>query len=234
MANSIFSRTDFLPSPHRYAFWCEFDNEESPNPFTGTALSSGTIAVTTDEEYGVATLSGAATTDNSGYQLQSDMEAFAIVTGKEAGITCRVKLSDGTQDELFVGASITDTTMLDGTGTLAGGMTMTDSFGFYKPDGSTLTYGTIRRDSVQLATGGVAVDFTSYKILDIKVQPSGTTAGSGKITFYVDGVMLGSLDSTTLPYSGEEILALALAFVTGDNTGTKTCKPDYIGAFIER
>lgn len=233
MANSIFSRTDFIPSPHRYAFWCDFDNEESTGQFTGTALNSGTTALTTDEEYGVLILSGAGTTDNSGYQFQSDMEAFAIVTGKKAGITCRVKLSDGAQDEVFVGASITDTTVLDGAGTLAAGLTPTDCIGIYKPDGATTTYGVVRRDSVQLSTGAVAIDFTSYVVLDIDITPS-AVAGYGKIEFYANGSLLGAIDSGTLPYSGEEILALTKAFVTGDNTGTKTCKIDYIGAFIER
>lgn len=229
--------------PLYYAFIEEFGDEyaltsnqpvAASSPWVGTALNSGTFAQATDESFAVAVLSGAATTDNSGTQIQGDMETFALVLGKETRFKTRLKLSDGTEDEVFAGLAITDTTLCDGTGTLAGGLTHTDSVGIYKPDGGTNVYGVIRRDSVQLSTDLGAFTMTDYNRFEVVVQMDATTAGKGYALFYVNGVLKGRLDSTTMPYSAEEILTPSLAFNSGNNTGTKTCTVDYIAARQQR
>lgn len=203
------------------------------SPYVGTALAVGTFAQTTDEKFGVAVFSGAATTDNSGVQIQRDMETFSITASKYLQFMTKLKLSDGTQDEFFAGLGITDTTFLDGTGTLAGGLTHTDSVGFYKPDGESNVYGVMRRDSVTLATGAYAITGTSYNVFSFEVRPS-ATAGTAKVLFMVNGVVIGDLDSTTAPQEAEEILTPTLAFVTGDASGTKTMTVDYYRCRQER
>ena len=205
------------------------------SPWVGTALSSGTFAMSTDAKGGVCVLSGAGTTDNSGAQIQQDMEVWSLEAGKEVWFTARLKASDATQSEVFVGLAITDTTLLDATGTLAAGMTHSDSVGFYKPDGETNWYGVVRRDSVQANTGaiGTSADDT-YILLEARVVMDPTTAGKGRVTYFVNGAEVGRIDSTTLPYDSEEFLALSVAMNSGDNSGTKTVTVDFIGAAQQR
>src|SRR4051812_42138185 len=108
---------NFPAGPDSYVRWVDFDSEDDESLFTKTALSSGTGAVTVDEKFGVYRQSGAATTDNSGSQVQFDMETVSLNAGKRVRVMIRgAKCSDGTQDEFFCGLAITDTTLLDGTG----------------------------------------------------------------------------------------------------------------------
>jgi len=223
---------NFPRAPKVYEFFRDFDMEQEVDSFTGTALSSGTAAVTRDERFGVLRLSGAATTDNSGYQIQADQEAFSLKAGDIAKVVWRCVCSDGTQDEVFAGVSITDTTILDGTGTLAAGLTPTDCVGLYKPDGATNWYVVLRRDSVQISSGPIAVDPTAYVDLAIQIEMDAVTAGKAKIMAWVNGTFVGSLDTTTFPYDSEEILTPSFAFVTGDASGTKTCDVDLVAAQI--
>lgn len=234
---------NFPNGPDWYTFFEEFDNEyaltsslpvSASSPWVGSALSSGTYAMSTDEKFGVAVLSGAATTDNSGAQIQVDMEAFSLVAGKMVDFICRAKLSDGTEDELFMGLGITDTTFLDGTGTLAGGLTHTDSIGFYKPDGETNIYGVVRRDSVNAVTGAIPLTGTSYNVFAFRVIMDPVTNGTGTVVFYLNGSEVGRLTSANMPYDSEEILTPTIAFVSGNSTGTKTATVDYVGVRQER
>lgn len=210
------------------------------SPWIGTALNSGTFAQTdaVNEAPGVATLSGAATTDDSGVQIQQDTEWICLNAGKWTCFTTRVKLSDGTQDELFAGIALTDTTLIDGAGTMAAGLTHTDSIAFYKPDGEATIYGIIRRDSTSGAashavTGAISATLTDWAVLSFVVQMD-TTAGSGTVIFYINGTEVGRLSSSTMPYAAEEPLAISLATLSGVNTGTKTCKVDFVGVMQER
>lgn len=226
---------NFPLGPDWAEFFCDFFTEEDETLFTKTALNSGTGAVTVDEKHGVYRQSGATTTDNSGSQIQLDMEGFSLVAGKETQFFAHgARCSDGTQDEFFCGLAITDTTLCDGTGTLAGGLTHTDSIGLYKPDGESNVYGVVRRDSVQLATGAYAIDATEFNTFAFKVTMDPNTAGKGVVAFYVNGEYIGQINSDTLPYDSEEILTPSLAFNTGNDTGTKTCDWDYVGARQER
>jgi hypothetical protein len=236
---------NFPLGPDWFVFWDDFNDEyaltsnepvAASSPWVGTALSSGTTAFSTDEKFGVMVLSGAATTDNSGSQVQGDMETISFNAGKKVRFLARLKLSDGTEDEVYAGLGISDTTFLDGTGTLAGGLTHTDSVGFYKPDGSTDIFFVVRRDSINSTIGPFSsrIVAATYAVLAFEVEMDPTVAGRGVARAYIDGVSLGSLNSDTFPYDTEEILTPTLAFVSGNATGTKTCTVDYAGAAQER
>jgi hypothetical protein len=215
----------------------DFDNENDIDAFTTTALNSGTGAVTVDRKFGVYRMSGAATTDNSGFQMQMDMEAFSLVAGKKTRFETKVQCTDMTESEILAGLIITDTTLIDAGGTFAAAdLTHSDGVGWYKPDGQTTWYAYIIRDSVIVASSGpftgVAND-TDLR-LGIEVRMDANTAGKGKALFYMQGQQMCGLDSTTMPYDSEEILTPSAAFNTGDNVGTKTCDWDYIRAAQER
>jgi len=220
-----------------YVFNRDFDNEQDIDAFTGTALNSGTGAVTVDQKFGVYRMSGAATTDNSGYQIQGDMETFSLTAGKRTLFETKLRYSDATESEVLAGLCITDTTLIDAGGTFAtADLTFSDGIGFYKPDGQTTYYCFIIRDSVMVASSG---PFTGPAAstdvrLGIEVRMDPNTAGKGKALFYMDGQLVCGLDSTTMPYESEEILTPSVAFNTGDNLGTKTCDVDYVRAAQER
>ena len=247
MAQTYFpARWESFPAgPDFYEFWEDFDDEyalssnlpvATSSPWVGTALNTGTFAQTTDEKFGVAVFSGAGTTDNSGAQIQGDMEDVSLVTSKTTRFLVRFKLSDSTQSEFFAGLGITDTTFLDGTGTLAAGLTHTDSVGFYKPDGEQNVYLVVRRDSVNVAAQSVtAISDATYVVLGFEVAMS-STAGTGTVRVSVDGNWVASAGtfSTVMPYDTEEVLTPTISFLSGDATGTKTATVDYIGVLQER
>ena len=234
----------FPQPPDWYTKWEDFDDEytltAAASPWIGTALASGTGVMTADEQYGVLTLSGNATSDNSGYQLQADMENFALVTGKRSRFAARFKLSDATNSHFFVGASITDTTICDGADGIAG-LTPTDCVGFYKADDAATIAIVVKRDSAVVCNSTLATlsDDTYYWVM-FEVEMT-DTAGKGNVSAWVfngtTGALIatsGPISSTTLPYSTEEILAPAVALVSGNATGTKTASVDCIGWQVQR
>lgn len=249
--NSSPTRWKQFPLPPRcYEFWEDFDDElaltsnepvAASSGWIGTALSSGTTAFSTDAENGVVVLSGAATTDNTGSQLQRDMEFAALLTGKTTRVMIRAKLSDFTNSHAFAGLSITDTTVLDGADAIAG-LTPTDCIGFFKPDDAATIYMVAKRDSVAVANTAVAsLSDDTYYWFVFEVQMDASTAGKGTIQAWVFNsltlLMLGQtgpVNAVNLPYSGEEILTPTLALVSGNATGTKTMTVDSFGLLQER
>lgn len=202
------------------------------SPYNGTALASGTFAQTTAATGGVAVFSGAATTDNSGVQIQRDVSSASLVAAKESHFQCRMKSSDGTQDEWLAGICVADTTLLDGTGTLANlPSNFSYGVGFYKPDGAADVYGFIVRNSVLVySTPAYTLTApTSYNHFYWVIAMDATTAGTGDAFFYVNGTLIniGSKTVTTMPYESEVVMAPAIAFNSGDASGTHTATFDY-------
>lgn len=230
----------FPQGPATFYQWEDFENEyttslvAASSPWVGAAISSGTFAQTTDEQFGIGVFSAASTTDNSGYQIQRDMETVADQKGRKLRYMARFKLSDVTESELFLGFAIT-TTILDGSGTLAAGITATDAIGLYKPDGEANIYMVNRWNSAQAVSGALnrtALVADTYYQVWFEVEPDQNTDGIGKIRYGGDGQQSGVLTVTTLPY--DEVLTESIAFVSGNATGTKRASVDYTGCWIER
>ncbi len=224
-----------------YEYWDDFDGETTVSTtdtdafgWAGDAISSGTAVMTVDETGGVLRFANSGTTEDSGYQIQTDMELFSLQASKYTRFAARLRMSDATQSSAYLGLAITDTTLQHATtDTLVAGITFTDGIGFYKPDGELNWYGIVVRDSVQLSVGplGAGADST-YIVLGFEVQMT-ETAGTGEVIYYVNGVEKGKLRSTALPYSGEELLAASAAWKSGA-AAAQTCDVDYIGVLLER
>lgn len=247
---SINPFVEFPVPPKFYYLWEDFDDElaltsnlpvAASSRWVGTALSSGTFAQSTDEAFGVAVLSGAATTDNSGAQIQGDMEYATLVAGKRLQYFCRAKLSDATNTHFFNGLALTDTTLCDGADGVAG-MTATDAVGFYKADDAATVAFLVKRDSAVLSnlTLATLADDTYYWFA-FEVVMDSTTAGLGTLQAWVfngtNGTLIatsGPIQSATLPYSAEEVHTLSVGLVSGNATGTKTATIDAIGMLQER
>ena len=236
---------DNFPNPPTYfETWEDWADEytltAAASPWVGTALSSGTGVLTSDATGGILVLSGNATSDNSGYQVQRDMETAALIANKRTRFMVRFKLSDATESHFFAGLSITDTTVCDGADGIAG-LTPSDCVGFYKADGGTTLALVVKRDSVVVCnTSFATLASDTYYWAAFEVDMT-STAGLGTVQAWVSNgetgeriVGSGVLTSAVMPYDGEEFLTETLSLVSGTASGTITASIDCIGTLIDR
>lgn len=205
------------------------------SPYIGTALAAGTTSQATNDSHGVMVFSGAATTDNSGAQIQDDVGSFTFLPGQRLEAVARVKLSDATQTECFAGFAIVSTTLLNGTGTLAGGFGAAGMIGFYKPDDEANWYGIVRVGSVNLVViGPIAQPITNtYDVLKVTVDMDPTVAQLGTVSFQINGKTAGPNPSASFPLS-TALYTRSFSFNSGDAAVTRTCSLDYLGGRQQR
>lgn len=211
------------------------DSVADGGAFDATVLNTGTAALLAANG-GWITLSGAATTDNSGAQIQS-LAGFVCTANKVMNFKCRADLNEATstngatESNFLIGMANIDTTMLDGSGLTA---QTTDGFYFLKDDGGTTMKCVSLAASSATTTTLTASQFTtddSAHRYGISVTPGDST--TGEVVFYIDGVEVARHRAQTMPLSSI-ILAPTVAYVTGDNTGTKGIAIDWIGAWQKR
>ena len=124
---------NFLPiseEPDYVTFYSDFifSKDYAAADWTVTETQAGaTQALVADALNGEFALVNSAADDDVN-QIQSAEEWFKMSSGKRAWFETKVKVSDATQSDFFVGFCTTDTTVIAGT---------TDSVGFRKLDGST-------------------------------------------------------------------------------------------------
>lgn len=82
-----------------------FTSDNDSAAYTGTAISTGTLATTN----GQLVLSGAATTDNSGYQIQLEGFPVQLENGKQYDIASEIDM--GATGEWHLGFSVSDTSI---------------------------------------------------------------------------------------------------------------------------
>jgi hypothetical protein len=189
-------------------------------------ITSGTIALREDVG-GWVRISGAATTDDSGGQVQS-RAGFNFTTGKTASFKAAVKLSNATESDLWMGFFATDATLIAGTN---------DYVGFQKNDDAT-TIDCVYRDA-----GGTEVSYTvpagtftcdtSVHQYGVSVTPRGTNNADSTIEWSIDGVVVHRVNGGEVSLASV-LMAATLAFQSGTATGTITCDVDYIGAHQQR
>lgn len=199
------------------------------SPWIGTALSSGTTAFSTDVVGGVCVLSGAATTDNSGSQIQTDVEAFALQAGKDLVFASRFKVSNAIESHLFAGIGITDTTFLDGAdGTAC--LANTASLGLFSPDDAATLY-VIAGNTTIVGQSAVhtLVDDT-YLVGEFHVRMDPSVAGAGAVTVFINGNYITTVNMTNLSTTE---MAVTLAQVSGTASGTVSATFDYVGVACE-
>lgn len=206
---------------------------------------SGTFA-TTAANGGWITLSGAATTDNSGGQLQS-AGIHSLVNGKRvafqavAQVVESTSTNGATESSLFAGLYPIDTSLA---ANIAGDFSSQNAnwIGFYKADGGTTISCRVRVGGSNVfsvtaanSSGTITFDKSSH-VYGIIVEPVGetpSTAGLSKVTFTIDGQIVAQATGINLPASSV-LLASSVAFTTGDNTGTKTCTFDIVRSAQDR
>ena len=237
--------------PLNYALFDDFDKAypltsnlpvTATSPYNAIASNTGTFTqASPSDPDGVAILSGAATTTESGVQIQSNNATFQLAAGKNYELAFRIKLSDAINSDLFVGLMNNygaSGAILNGSesATILGNLDTThwtDGVGVYKKFGQAGFYG------LQFATGaatgvtpvyGLAVS-AKYTIIGIQIQMTNTI--SGIVNFFQDGVLLQSFNSVSMPAATVN-LAPVVGFLSATATGTITCALDYISGVSNR
>lgn len=226
----LFTRPDLYSVIHK-----DFHTDEELTEFVATAIAGGSSAVvdtTASSHFGRCLLSGAATTADSGAQLQYDSESMALVAGEYTFFWGDAKLSEATDSAWAAGLCVTDASILHAT---TGVITITDGVMFRKADDVATIDAVIVRDSVEVSLQSAIYTIQSGVKFEMEIIVAmDQTAGVGTAYFYINGALVASLDCGIMPYSAEESLTMSHAFQSGSNVGTMTDELDYIGSGMSR
>lgn len=218
-------------------FFDDFVNEwASPlvtgtSPWISTLLASGTATTSTDAIGGVFIAANNASDDNSGSQIQLDIEAFGLQTNKDMVFGARFKTNTITENHIFMGFGITDTTFLDG-GDSTAALANTAGLGLFSPDGDANFY-MIATNGASTVVGNSVVPYTfavdTYYVVEFHVM-GGPTSGTATIRVFVNGAFVQQVN-----YSGMSTteMGLTLAAVSGTTTA-QTTTWDWVCGACER
>jgi hypothetical protein len=193
-----------------------------------TAIAAGTIAAQATHG-GWARISGVATTDNSGGQVQT-LAQHTTTLFKSLAFKSSLQLNEATSanvavdSDLFVGLMPIDTSIE--------ASIPADGIYFDKLDGATAIRAIVRVAGANVVA--VTVTPVADKLVHlygINVFPRGNNAST--VEFTIDGQLVYRAINVSLPAT-TIILTPTVAFQSGDNTGTKFVDIDYIGSYQDR
>lgn len=195
--------------------------------FDFTAIASGTIA-TSAANGGIARLSGVATTDATGAQLQAQ-GCHVVTDGKFLSFKARCQINESTstngatESQLYLGLFPVDTSI--------DASLPADGIYFDKIDGATAIRCIVRVASSNVFVTTITnVADKSMHTYGIGITPVGTVCS---VEFTIDGVRVARVDGVAFPASSI-ILTPSVAFRAGDATGTKFLDVDYMGSWQDR
>lgn len=181
---------------------------------TEAGAGDATEAIAADERSGALLLTNDAA-DNDLDALQSAEEFTSLTVGKRLWFETKLKISDATQSDLFVGLAITDTTVLD----------TSDRVGFQKDDGDANIDVLTEKNGTETNTdSGVDIVADTYVTLGFYWD------GVNKVKFFVNRSLVAS-HTTNVP--DDENLALTIHIQNGEAVA-KTCTVDYFYVCQER
>jgi hypothetical protein len=175
---------------------------------TEAGAGSATEALAADEASGALLLTNDAADDDLD-SLQSTEEFARLTSGKKLWMEWKIKTSDATQSDLFVGLGITDTTPLD----------TSDRVGFQKDDGNASILCKTEKDGTETST-----DSGSDMTNDTYVTLGFYYDGGSSVEFYVNRAKVAT-HTTNVP--DDENLAITMHIQNGEAVA-KTLTVDYI------
>ena len=181
---------------------------------TEAGAGDATEALAADERFGALLITNDAA-DNDLDALQLNEENWKLEAGERLWFETRLKISDATQSDLFVGLAITDTTVLD----------TTDRIGFQKDDGDANIDVLTEKDSTETNT-----DSGQDIVADTYVKLGFYWDGVNKVKFFVNRSLVTS-HTTNIP--DDENLCLTIHLQNGE-AAAKTCTIDYFYVAAER
>ena len=151
--------------------------------------------------------------------IQKTPAAFTLDATKKAYFKTRLKVDSATLAAFTVGLQVVDTTPLD----------VTDGIYFLKSAGAATIDVLCRKDAT---TGSTSASAIASVVADTFIELAWYYDGNGKVTYAVDGVVLGTLDGSST-YFPDTILTVSLALSNGSAVA-RTLTADFIYAAIER
>ena len=155
--------------------------------------------------------------DNDALNLQINGEAWQAASGKTLIFEIRMKGTDVSEFDWFVGLAVADTDVLGG---------VTDRIGFECPDSTGDIDAVCEKDSTQTSTdSGKDLADATFVVLRFEVH------GTSKVKYYVDGALVATHASTNLPE--DEALTPTIC-VRNDGAAANTMTVDYVLVVRER
>jgi hypothetical protein len=209
----------FPKRPQRNGVWYDFHSDEELTEFTVTAIAGGSASVVDTVPNGVVRLTGAATTDNSGAEIQRDTASVAFEVSQTYRMLERFQLSDSTQCDFYTGLCTLDTSII--------ASLPTDGIMLQKLDDAATLDVLVRKAGTTQVTLASVATLASATWYEWALQVAMTsTAGSGSVTIWLNDVVVATFSSALLPTG---MLAEFAAMQSGNATGTKTADVDYLG-----
>lgn len=199
--------------------WDDFSESvfNATDTWTVVKDAGAAVALVADTAGGEVALTSAATTDNDGGSIQGN-EIFLPAAGRTIWFEARVKLSDATQSDMFVGLCENFATNPENC------LTASNRIGFQKDDGSALILCKSEiADAETSTTTAVSMSNGAYVRLGFIVR------GTSSIEFFVDRQKVATHTS-----SPATELAVAFFHLSGDASGTKVATMDYVEAVATR
>jgi hypothetical protein len=192
-----------------------FAKDYNASDWVVTETDAGATQAIAADVLGGALLITNTATDDDIVQLQSAEQAWKLGAGKKLWFETKLKVSDATQSDVFVGLATTDTSIIAGT---------TDSVGFRKADGAAALV-SITEDNTTETTNSAAT-----MVADTFVTLGFYWDGVSKVRFYVNRAL-----TATHTANIEQTNALALTFtLQNGEAAAKTMTIDYFYIAAER
>lgn len=204
--------------PTRYIVFFDDFHTYTAGDWTITTVEAGVGDATealTDGAGGLLLITNDAADDDADF-FQKTGEGFLLTSGKKCWFEARFKVSDATQSDVVIGLQITDTTPL----------AVTDGVYFLKSDGAATADFYVTKNSS--STTSAQVDTL---VNDTFVKWGFYYDGNQAIEVWVDGVLVDTVATTTLP--NDEVLTVSFGIQNGE-ASAKTMTVDYILAVAER
>ena len=176
--------------------------------------AGATQAIAADNVGGALLLTNDAGDDDV-VQLQSAEEWTKLTAGKQLWFEAKVKISDATQADMFVGLATTDTSIIAGT---------TDCVGFRKLDGTTSLLSITEDNTTETTNTAATVVADTYLVLGFHWD------GVSKVKFFVNR-SLTATHTTNIEQTNK--LAVTLTLQNGEAVA-KTMTIDYVNIVMER
>lgn len=221
-----FARMPYGPRWHSRFFDFISDIELATSSWAHNVTNSTAPTTVTDAAGGVATFTNTTGTDDR-VESQAVCESISLAgLNQEAWFTARVKFSEATEVDYFLGFAITDTDIVGDTAVAS------DLIGFEKNDGDTNIDFILGKDvsaaadyTRAAAIGTLVAD--TYNVYTFYVKTDATTAGTALVIAWLDGVKV--LEATyTADVPNDELMTLSMLFQNGSGAA-HVMSVDYIG-----
>jgi len=191
------------------------DQTTDPTEFVATVVEAGAGVSTAvlDDVAGGGLVITTAASENDGWSMQlghANAGEWLGLTGPYyAYFGTEFAINDVDQTDVFLGAAVTDTTLLGG---------VTDGIYFRSVDASAVLNFVIEKDSVESSTAAATLADDTYITAEFYWDGVG-----GYVYAYINGALVATIAETDASFPNDELLRLSVEFLTGENTAN-TCK----------